>query len=212
MAGTYEKRPIIEVDAPYGFCHCGCGEKAPLSPVNHRGKGLVKGEPYRFIKNHAKLAPEPPLPRFNASYEVKANGCWEWTGSVASHGYGSLGVNGRTETAPRMAYKLFVGKIPEGACVLHSCDNRLCVNPSHLTIGDKAQNAAEAVERGRFKTLRGEQNPKAKLTEAEVSEIRSLFDEGWGRKDVGDAYAVSEGAVYGIGDRRTWEHVEEVAA
>lgn len=207
MAGTYERRPIIEVDAPYGFCHCGCGEKAPLSPVNHRKKGLVKGEPYRFIKNHVKLAPEPPLPRFNASYEVRANGCWEWTGSVASHGYGSFGVDGRTETAPRVAYKLFVGEIPEGACVLHSCDNRLCVNPNHLTVGDKAQNAQEAVERGRM-TLPS----NAKLNESQVAEIRSLFDQGWGRKDIGDAYGVTEGAVYGIGDRRTWSHVEEVAA
>lgn len=42
---------------PYGYCQCGCGGKAPLSPVNVRTRGLVKGEPQRYIRNHASKDP-----------------------------------------------------------------------------------------------------------------------------------------------------------
>ena len=34
------------------LCECGCGELAPLSPVNRRSRGWIKGRPMRFIEGH----------------------------------------------------------------------------------------------------------------------------------------------------------------
>lgn len=37
---------------PYGFCNCGCGEKTNPAPQTHRARGLVKGEPMKFLPHH----------------------------------------------------------------------------------------------------------------------------------------------------------------
>ena len=37
---------------PYGFCHCGCGNKAPVSSRTDNGFGWVKGQPKKFIFGH----------------------------------------------------------------------------------------------------------------------------------------------------------------
>lgn len=39
---------------PYGFCHCGCGQKTRISTQNHTKNGWTKGEPLRFIHRHAR--------------------------------------------------------------------------------------------------------------------------------------------------------------
>lgn len=40
-------------DIPYGYCHCGCGEKTAIAPHTDRWAGHVRGEPYRFLPRHA---------------------------------------------------------------------------------------------------------------------------------------------------------------
>jgi 5-methylcytosine-specific restriction endonuclease McrA len=48
-------------EVPYGFCHCGCGEKAPLAVRSRASLGWVEGEPRRFITGHASRK-YPPAP------------------------------------------------------------------------------------------------------------------------------------------------------
>lgn len=50
---------------PIGYCHCGCGSKTPLSKINRPNKGVIKGQPTKFIRGH--------VGRLNAikSYEKK---------------------------------------------------------------------------------------------------------------------------------------------
>ncbi len=58
----------------------------------------------------------------------------------------------------------------------HTCDNRGCCNPGHLYEGTRKQNMGDAKERGRLRTptpLRGEANPLARLTQAQVDAIRA---------------------------------------
>ncbi len=63
------------------------------------------------------------------SYITKlASGCWCWTGTLNSHGYGMWKQRG----AYRTAYKLWVGPIPTGFCIHHTCRHKWCVCPSHL--------------------------------------------------------------------------------
>lgn len=86
------------------------------------------------------------LHRFWSKVEVQPNGCWHWTGTVKPNGYGRLWLaRGVMVHAHRLAYELFVGPIPDGKDVGHTChdrdlacvggvtcEHRLCVNPAHL--------------------------------------------------------------------------------
>jgi len=63
---------------------------------------------------------------------AKTDGCWDWTASVNSKGYGLISVNGRLHLAHRISYLWAKGEIPEGLQVDHLCFNKRCVNPDHL--------------------------------------------------------------------------------
>src|SRR5215471_12258201 len=60
------------------------------------------------------------------------NGCWLWTGSLHSGGYGQVWVNGGPKLAHRAVYEEVVGQIPDGLELDHLCRVRCCVNPNHL--------------------------------------------------------------------------------
>ena len=95
--------------------------------------------------------------RFNARVDAPTpDGCWPWLGGK-TQGYGvfSLGEGGRKMRAHRFAYETFVGPIPSGMLVDHACRNRSCVNPSHLRLVNRVQNA-QNVERTRINSRSGE--------------------------------------------------------
>jgi hypothetical protein len=71
---------------------------------------------------------------------------------------------------------MFVGKIPDGLLVCHKCNNKCCVNPSHLYIGTPKQNSQDAVRDGLSPV--GSRQPNSKLTESLIDEIRSLWSAG----------------------------------
>tara|TARA_R110000822_G_scaffold7657_1_gene31260 strand:- start:667 stop:1098 length:432 start_codon:yes stop_codon:yes gene_type:complete len=81
--------------------------------------------------------------------------CWIWNGPMANLGYGCIrAVNGKIEKAHRVSYMAFVGPIHENNMILHSCDNRACVNPSHLRQGSQSENMKDMWARNR-RAVRG---------------------------------------------------------
>ena len=80
--------------------------------------------------------------------------CWKWPLSLnIQTGYGQFSVTATPvvlETAHRMSYKVFKGKIPRGKLICHICDNRWCFNPSHLFIGTHKDNSQDMLVKGRY--------------------------------------------------------------
>lgn len=139
---------------------------------------------------------------------AEENQCWEWQAGCFSSGYGMLAVNRYPQKAHRVSWILSFGFIPKGKHVLHICDNRRCVNPNHLYLGTHQDNMRDMDERGRRNHdlsyyLRGERHPNAKLTQAQVDEIKNST--GIGQRKLAVMYGVSHGAIRHIRSGRTWK-------
>lgn len=134
-----------------------------------------------------------------------ADGCWLWTGCMARSGYGRIHINRRDFRAHRVAYEKAVGPIPEGLILLHSCDNRRCVNPAHLIPGTRLENNQDRDAKGR--AAAGKRNGRSKLTESEIAEIRSAHASGQSMRSIGKRFNVSGNNVAKICDGRTWRTV-----
>lgn len=74
--------------------------------------------------------------------------CWPWSGSTFSGRYGRFFLNGKAHTAHRIVYKESNGEIPDSLFVMHKCNNKLCCNPDHLTVGTNRENQLHAVHSG----------------------------------------------------------------
>ena len=98
--------------------------------------------------------------------------CWEWYGYKDRGGYGQIRVAGSVYRAHRVAWVIANEReIPDGMLVLHRCDNPGCVNPWHLWLGTHADNMRDKAVKGR---VTGENNPRSKLTGAQVQLIREV--------------------------------------
>lgn len=85
---------------------------------------------------------------WSAVYRPSSDACWEWGAARSPQGYGKLRWGSRsTVRSHRVAWELANGPIPDGAWVLHRCDNPPCCNPSHLYLGDASRNTRDCLER-----------------------------------------------------------------
>lgn len=162
--------------------------------------------------------------------------CWEWTASRDRKGYGQIMLDGKPRRAHRISWFL-CNEDPGTRCVLHRCDNRVCVNPAHLFLGSVADNNSDMFAKGRGVTrpftpethkkavellprgdkhyarsqphrlARGESHGNAKLDAATVVAIRRERAEGASLDEIGKRYGISDGAVCAIAKRRSWRHV-----
>lgn len=144
--------------------------------------------------------------------KVKMGGpvdCWEWTGAKNDDGYGHFrNSEKRTKNAHKFSYELVNGPIPKGLCAMHSCDNRACVNPAHMSLGTHHENMIDAMKKKRH--VYGERNIHAKLTEDDVRAIRQTY---WCKgkrsnaKELAAKYGVKHGAIVNAANGHYWKHV-----
>lgn len=155
--------------------------------------------------------------------DVKDNGCWEWTGVRIKDGYGMLSVKGIRFLVHRYALMFHLNRpIEKGTEVRHKCHNPSCFNPDHLEEGSHQDNMIDMVvanRQARGETLagrlrgiahesgRGEGNGRAKLTNAQVLEIRQLSDSTMSQRDIATRYGVSKTAIRGVLSGTTWKNI-----
>jgi len=134
--------------------------------------------------------------------------CWAWKASTNRAGYGRMGVGGRMLRAHRISWAVHNGPIPEGVCVCHRCDTRLCVNPAHLFLGTQLDNMRDRDVKKRHVATPGEQNGAARLTAADVLGIRAQYAAGGiSQQKLGERFGVSQSSISCVLLRETWAHV-----
>lgn len=147
----------------------------------------------------------------NSCIPEPMSGCWLWMGPthkdatpVGQRGHINVQVDGvcRQKLAYRVAYELFVGPIPDGLCVCHTCDNGMCVNPAHLFIGTHADNVSDMVRKNRH--AKGENQGAAKLTAAHVRAIREMREKGVTLRELAGRFGVQVGNISFIVNRQSW--------
>lgn len=83
--------------------------------------------------------------------------CVEWSGYRNDKGYGRVYIRSsgygqgdwRYVLAHRWVWEQANGPIPDGMVVMHTCDNRACIEMSHLRLGTQAENLADMKAKGR---------------------------------------------------------------
>ncbi len=144
----------------------------------------------------------PPLQERLLSRIVREdNGCWRFTGGRTGSGYGAIGDKGKTLSAHVVSYELHKGPT-NGLFVLHTCDNKMCVNPDHLWLGTLVDNKKDEIAKGRH--VRGERQGQSKLTEANVRHIKRLLDKGHKKLALAKRFGVSDNAIRYIEVGRNW--------
>lgn len=144
------------------------------------------------------------------------NECWPWLSLVFNDGenYGQVkfGVGSKDQyivhkfRAHRVAYFLTHGILPDDMCVCHTCDNPICVNPTHLFLGTNRKNIQDRNNKQR--DAKGERHGMHKLTEEQVLEIRKIYSsQKISLSALGRAFGISHTHVSFIIKRQSWKHV-----
>tara|TARA_R110000823_G_C15657157_1_gene471618 strand:- start:2 stop:517 length:516 start_codon:yes stop_codon:yes gene_type:complete len=134
-----------------------------------------------------------------------ASGCHLWTANKNSLGYGMFSGGSRTaKGAHRFAYKTYIGEIPPGMLVLHTCNVRNCVNPDHLKLGTHKENMEHMVKSGNS----GKGKAYNTLTERQVRDIRKAIANDETVVGLAKKYSVCSTTISRIKNNRTWTHIK----
>lgn len=194
---------------PYGYCHCGCGNKTNIAKQNEKRRGYIKGQPVKFCHGHfpsRKLSPEQLIisfwSRVNKNGSIPAHmphlgKCWEWTGtSRDKHGYGDF----HGSRSHRVSWELANGTIPNGLWVLHKCDNPKCIRPEHLFLGTPYDNTDDMIKKGR---------QKRKFSDSEIIAIRKRYIAGENSIRLAKEYGVNQSVISRIINFKIYKYVSE---
>jgi hypothetical protein len=118
-------------------------------------------------------------------------------------------VNGRSDKAHRVSFCIAHQRdIEPGLVVRHACDNRICVNPKHLSLGTHADNTADMMGRARNKYVipvrYGEDHSQSKLTTAQVQHIREMLAANVSKAEIGRTFGVCRATIRRIAKGETW--------
>jgi len=133
------------------------------------------------------------------------NECWNYVGYLDKDRYDIFD----GYRAHRIAYFLRNGKFDQSHLVLHICDNRCCVNPNHLYLGNHLDNMQDRYDRNRI--ANGENNGWSILTDADVLSILDMInDDQFTIVDqISEYFNCSNHPIYRILSGQNWTHITD---
>jgi hypothetical protein len=148
--------------------------------------------------------------RLLAKCERATSGCLEWQGYLNPKGYGKIARGGNVADFGMTyvhiaAYELFIGPVPAGMEVCHSCDNRPCCEPTHLFLGTHKQNMEDMVAKSR--QARGERSAASKLKPSDIVEIRERARRFEQQKTIAASFGLHPSHVSRIVGGKKWRHL-----
>lgn len=153
------------------------------------------------------------LDRFWSKVIKNKKGCWGWTASTTSWGYGKIFTGPSTKNllgAHVASWFLHKGEIPKDLNVLHTCDNPPCSNPKHLFLGTTKDNSEDMIKKGRHvpNGIYGELCGNHVLTDSKVRRLRLMAKLGYDtHKTLGALFGIDESTVFHVIHRKTWKHI-----
>lgn len=167
---------------------------------------MPKQKPGRSKQDDAPIAMFlDAAPRFWARVD-RTGSCWLFQGTTVS-GYGWFYVGGGRQGVNVYAHRLalFYTTGVWGRVAMHSCDQRRCCNPEHLSWATYAENSQDALKKGRAYV--GEANSNATLCDETVRNMRLLRREGALLKDIAQRLGSSVSLVSKVCRGEVWAHV-----
>lgn len=137
-------------------------------------------------------------------FDIDSNGCHVCTSHKPnSNGYPRKQFNGTVKTIYKHLFEQSNGEAPSGMVIRHKCDNTMCINVEHLELGTHSDNMRDMVDRNR--SLKGEANTRAILSEQDVREIK--LDQHSTNVALGNKYGVHHATISAIRLGKTWSHI-----
>lgn len=161
---------------------------SPNKTIGRQGKSVI-GKPMEFLTNASKS---------------NAEECIEWAYALTHKGYGYVRHNGKTKHAHRLVKQLEAGieQKDKSMLAMHSCNNRKCVNPKHISFGTAKENSLHMVTSGN--STRGRGN---KITREDVLDIRTFHEHGISNTAMAMVYPMSVSGISSIVTGRNWSWI-----
>lgn len=155
---------------------------------------------------------KPVKQRFEDKYIAEPNsGCWVWIGADSGKNNKQNNIYGRFYfgegnymNAHRASWIIYRDRIPENLCVLHTCDNPLCVNPDHLFLGTHEDNMTDMKEKGRAIGHKGSDHPCSKISAEQVQELLELRSKGLSIKALEETFNIKKSLIWNIIKGNHW--------
>lgn len=113
-----------------------------------------------------------------------------------------------TRKVHRLVAEAFIGPRPPGLQINHKNGIKADNRPVNLEYVTASENNLHAFLTGLNKPRKGETHASAKLTEADVRQIRQLYAEGTRYYILAKMFGIKPASVKGIITGRNWKHVK----
>lgn len=159
--------------------------------ANEMITSIRKLVPHKCMPLYKSRRRECPLSRYADKSSIVGN-CFIYNGQVtAINNYPTVTVNYRRVTIGRGAFLHLNGNTDLDIC--HTCDNGRCWNPEHLYAGTTSQNMRDKAER--WDAIQGEKHPLRKYKDAELHQMKYLYEQGVKIIDIARIYNMNRGAM-----------------
>lgn len=131
----------------------------------------------------------------------KVNDCLIWTKCANSDGYPRALIDGDANAkVHRIVWEEASKQSASGFVVRHSCDNPMCINPEHLSLGSQKDNIVDRDKRQR--------HGASKLSHDAVRMIRHLNETtNMTQSALAQMFRVHVNTINSLLNRKHWKHV-----